>query len=266
MTETAIWAFPSSITDRQLDGFEVRAPDGTIGTVDKATYDVGASYLVVDTGPWIFGKRVLLPAGVIQRVDRDAGVVHVGRSRDEIRSAPEFEAGSVSDVYRERIGAYYGPAALATQPPPGRAQPARRRSRAKGGTRASTTRPARRRRTARGRTSAEGPTRDELYEEAKQLGIEGRSKMNKRGLAQAVSRAKSRQSGRASGGRKANPVDVQRFLDGVSYPTNKGDLLREARKSRASAKVRTTLERLPDKRFKAPTEVSEAIGRLSARR
>lgn len=266
MTETAIWAFPGNITDRQLDGFEVRAPDGTIGTIDKATYDVGASYLVVDTGPWIFGKRVLLPAGVIQRVDRDAGVVHVGKTRDEIRSAPEFEVGGITNAYRERIGAHYGPAALATQPPPGRARPARQRSRAKGGTRASTTRSARRRGTARGRTSAEGPTRDELYEEAKRLGIEGRSKMNKRGLAQAVSRAKSRQSGRASGGRKANPVDVQRFLDGVSYPTNKGDLLREARKSRASAKVRTTLERLPDRRFKAPTEVSEAIGRLSARR
>lgn len=266
MTETMIWAFPGNVTDRQLDGFEVRAPDGTIGTVDKATYDIGASYLVVDTGPWIFGKRVLLPAGVIQRVDRDAGIVHVGRTRDEIRSAPEFAAGPVSDVYRERIGAHYGPAALATESPPRRTQPARRRSSAKGGTRASTTRSARRRSTARGRTSAEGPTRDELYEQAQRLGIEGRSKMNKRGLAQAVSRAKSRQSGRTSGGRKANPVDVQRFLDGVSYPTNRGDLVREATKRRASAKVRSTLERLPDKRFKAPTDVSEAIGQLSTRR
>ena len=65
-----IWAFPGDVTDRQLEGFEVRAPDGTIGTVDKATYDIGASYLVVDTGPWIFGKRVLLPAGLIHRVGR----------------------------------------------------------------------------------------------------------------------------------------------------------------------------------------------------
>jgi hypothetical protein len=267
MTETTIWAFPGHVTDRQLDGFEVRAPDGTVGTVDKATYDVGASYLVVDTGPWIFGMRVLLPAGVIQRVDRDAGVVHVGRTRDEIRSAPEFEAGPVSDVYRERIGAHYGPSALATQSPGGRARPApRRRSRPKGRTRASTSTSARRRSRARGRTSAEGPTRDELYEEARRLGVEGRSKMNKRGLAQAVSRAKSRGSGRTSGARTASPADVQRFLDGVSYPANKGDLLREASKRRASTKVRSTLERLPDRRFKAPTEVSEAIGRSSARR
>ncbi|MBD0291736.1 MAG: PRC-barrel domain containing protein, partial [Thermoleophilia bacterium] len=43
-------------------GFSVEATDGGIGKVDEATYDVGQSYLVVDTGPWIFGKKVLLPA------------------------------------------------------------------------------------------------------------------------------------------------------------------------------------------------------------
>lgn len=266
MKKTAIWAFRGNITERQLDGFEVRAPDGTIGTVDKATHDVGASYLIVDTGPWIFGKRVLLPAGVIQRVDRDAGKVHVGRTRDEIRSAPEFQAGPVTAGYRERVGAHYGPDAPAARSPRGGRQPARQRSSAKGDTRASTTRSASRRSSSGRRRSEDGPTRDELYEEAKRLGIKGRSRMNKRGLAQAVARAKKRQSGNTSAASKANPVEVQRFLDGVNYPTNKGDLVREAERRRASAKVRSTLERLPDKRFKAPTDVSEAIGRLSSAR
>jgi hypothetical protein len=41
---------------------------------------------------------------------------------------------------------------------------------------------------ARGRRSGDSPTRDELYEQAKQLGIEGRSKMNKQQLARAVGR------------------------------------------------------------------------------
>lgn len=262
MTETMIWAFPRNVTDRQLDGFEVRASDGTIGTVDKATYDVGASYIVVDTGPWIFGKRVLLPAGVIQRIERDAGIVHVGRTRDEIRSAPEFESGQITDAYRQRLGAHYGPETPAGQTTRRRPQPTRQRSGTRGRS-ASAGQSTRRRGRTRGRSDADGPTKEELYNQAKRLGIEGRSKMNKRGLAQAVSRAKSRQAGGGPKAKKANPVDVQKFLDGVSYPTRKGDLLREAEKSRASAKVRSTLERLPDKRFKAPTEVSEAIGRLS---
>jgi hypothetical protein len=39
-----------------------------------------------------------------------------------------------------------------------------------------------------GRRSGDDPTRDELYEQAKQLGVEGRSKMNKSQLARAVGR------------------------------------------------------------------------------
>jgi hypothetical protein len=54
-----------------LDGFEVEASDGGIGKVDEATNEVDGSYIVVDTGPWIFGKKVLLPGGVIETVDFD---------------------------------------------------------------------------------------------------------------------------------------------------------------------------------------------------
>jgi hypothetical protein len=50
-------------------GFDVEATDGSIGKIDEATYDVGSSYVVVDTGPWIFGSKVMLPAGIITRVE-----------------------------------------------------------------------------------------------------------------------------------------------------------------------------------------------------
>jgi len=243
---TAIWAFVGHVTERQLDGFEVRASDGSIGTVDKATYDVGASYIVVDTGPWIFAKRVLLPAGVIQRVERDAGVVHVGRSREEIRSAPEFEGGSMTTAYRDQLGRYYGGHETGTRQVSGRSGGAKQRE-------------------SRGRSDADERTRDELYEDAKRLGIKGRSKMNKRELGRAVARAEGAKASTGSRGRKANPIEVQKFLDGVRYPTRRGDLLREAKSSGASAEVRSTLERLPDKRYGAPTDVSEAIGELSPR-
>ena len=243
---TAIWAFVGHVTERQLDGFEVRASDGSIGTVDKATYDVGASYVVVDTGPWIFAKRVLLPAGVIQRVERDAGVIHVGRSSEEIRSAPEFEGGSVTAAYRDRLGRHYSGHETGTRQVSGRSGGAKQRE-------------------SRGRSDADERTRDELYEDAKRLGIKGRSKMNKRELARAVARAEGAGASTGSKGRKANPIEVQKFLDGVRYPTRRGDLLREAKSSGASAEVRSTLERLPDKRYGAPTDVSEAIGELSPR-
>jgi uncharacterized protein (TIGR02271 family) len=113
----------------------------------------------------------------------------------------------------------------------------------------------------------ERPTREELYAEARRLGIEGRSKMNKAELAQAVE--ERRGSGGAAGESarrttdKANPIEVQKFLEAVDYPTRKGDLVRAAVRQGAPEEVRATLERIRDKKFNDPTDVSEAIGRLS---
>jgi hypothetical protein len=93
-----------------LTGYEVEATDGTIGKVDEATYDTGRSYVVVDTGPWIFGKKVMLPAGVIRSIDETEERVYVNRSKDEIKNSPEFDESFVSDEsYRTRLGSYYGP-------------------------------------------------------------------------------------------------------------------------------------------------------------
>jgi hypothetical protein len=97
-----------------ITGFEVEALDGSIGKIDEATYEVGSSYAVVDTGPWIFGKKVMLPAGVIQRVDEAEEKVFVNRTKDEIKNAPEFDPSMISDdAYRGRLGAYYGPGGTA---------------------------------------------------------------------------------------------------------------------------------------------------------
>jgi hypothetical protein len=53
---------------------------------------------------------------------------------------------------------------------------------------------------------------------------------------------------------------VQAFLKGVGYPTRKDRLVERARSEGASRDVRETIERLPDRQFDSPTEVSEAIG------
>jgi hypothetical protein len=91
-----------------LSGFEVEAIDGGIGKIDEATYDVGSSYIVVDTGPWILGKKVMLPAGVIQRVDLDSQTVFVDRGKDEVKNAPEFDESLYrEESYRTTLGSYY---------------------------------------------------------------------------------------------------------------------------------------------------------------
>jgi hypothetical protein len=110
-TTYEIWTFADLDSWRGTDitGFKVQAVDGEIGTVDEATYDVGASYIVVDTGPWIFGKRVLLPAGVVDMVDVTNQKLIVNRTKDEIKNAPEFDENRYRDeAYRNNIGTYYG--------------------------------------------------------------------------------------------------------------------------------------------------------------
>jgi hypothetical protein len=110
MATTDIWTYREQTwgtTD--LAGYSVEATDGGIGKVDEATYDVGGSYIVVDTGPWIFGKKVMLPAGVIERIDSDSETIFVNLTKDEIKNAPEFDESSYRDEsYRSEIGGYYG--------------------------------------------------------------------------------------------------------------------------------------------------------------
>ena len=70
-----------------LDGFSVEAKDGSIGSVREATYEAGASYIVVEAGPSIYGDRVLIPAGLIQEIDVEDRTVLLRLTRDEIRGA-----------------------------------------------------------------------------------------------------------------------------------------------------------------------------------
>jgi len=95
--------------DVDLTDFKIEATDGEIGKIDQATYELDGSYLIVDTGPWIFGKKVMLPAGVVSAIDLENRVVLVDRTKEHIKNAPELDDNMLnSPQYRERIGMYYG--------------------------------------------------------------------------------------------------------------------------------------------------------------
>ncbi len=102
-------AVTESTAGTDLTGLSVEATDGGIGKVDEATHEVGGSYIVVDTGPWIFGKKVMLPAGVVESVALDSETVYVNRTKDEIKNAPELDESRMADTtYRDELGSYYG--------------------------------------------------------------------------------------------------------------------------------------------------------------
>ncbi|SBT37370.1 PRC-barrel domain-containing protein [Micromonospora narathiwatensis] len=104
------WSYrdDAGVSGVDLVGYKVEASDGGIGKVDRASHEVNSSYLVVDTGPWIFGKKVLMPAGTVNHVDHDERKVYVDRSKDQIKAAPEYDVSTDTDpAYREKLGGYY---------------------------------------------------------------------------------------------------------------------------------------------------------------
>jgi hypothetical protein len=83
-----------------LVGLRVEAVDGHIGKIDAASTKVHDEYLVVDTGPWIFGRKVLVPAGTVSNVDQSSGRVYVDRLH-----AQAHEVGGTGHVLVPRVEA-----------------------------------------------------------------------------------------------------------------------------------------------------------------
>ena len=240
----------TTIDKAALAGKPVYSSDGAL------VGEVAAVFLDKDTQKpeWIAlrrgiagGKQVLVP--VAEASVRGDGV-SVPYSQSQIESAPETGGEEVSQETERAVASHYGVAyseeRSATGLPEARGERPRSRTTRTAG--------------SGGSRDGDDRTRDELYAEAKRLGIEGRSKMNKRELARAVDDERGGSRGRAG---KANPIEVQRFLEGVDYPTRKADLVREAERQGADASVRSTLERIRDEKFDGPADVSEAIGRIS---
>ena len=108
--EADIWTFRSG-TDLGADvtrgvdvtGCGVEALDGSIGKIDEATYDVGKSYIVVDTGPWIFGKKVAARRGDRPNRSRERkGLRPLYEGR--VKAVPSSTSTYRDTNYRDEVG------------------------------------------------------------------------------------------------------------------------------------------------------------------
>ncbi|MPY91808.1 MAG: PRC-barrel domain containing protein [Acidimicrobiia bacterium] len=106
---TDVWVYQVEVAEiPDLTGYDVVATDGEIGRVDEATYEDGSGSLVVDTGWWIFGKKRMLPAGTISSIDLGERKVQVRLSKDQIKSAPDYDVSRRHDAgFREDHESYY---------------------------------------------------------------------------------------------------------------------------------------------------------------
>ena len=115
MDETPGPSDPDEAAD--LVGYSIHATDGEIGEVDEHEITTGMSYLVVRTRSSIFGKTVLLPATVIQRIDHEERAVYVACTKHEIKLAPKYRDDRDPTSHRDDILAYYSGSMLRGPPP-----------------------------------------------------------------------------------------------------------------------------------------------------
>ncbi|GGZ45824.1 PRC-barrel domain containing protein [Streptomyces subrutilus] len=111
MTER-VWNYKATagrVAGVDLTGFKVEATDGGIGKVDAHSDEVDDAYLVVDTGGWIFGKEVLLPADTVVSIDPEEEKVFLDLTRGQVKDAPEFRRDEHLDHpgYHRELGRYY---------------------------------------------------------------------------------------------------------------------------------------------------------------
>jgi hypothetical protein len=96
---------------REVLAYGIQATDGELGHVEDFLVD-GRSwairYMTVDTANWWPGKKVLIAPEWITRVSWTDSRVHVSMSREQIKSAPEYDPSRpVEREHERRLWQYY---------------------------------------------------------------------------------------------------------------------------------------------------------------
>lgn len=98
-------------TDK-VKGYSIKATDGEIGEVedfivDDSTWKI--DFLVVDTGNWFPGKKVLISPQWIKEVKWNTSAVIVKASVDSVKNSPEYDSSqSINEEYATNLHSYYG--------------------------------------------------------------------------------------------------------------------------------------------------------------
>lgn len=97
---------------KEMRGYRIQVKDGEIGHVDDFVADDElwiVRYLVVDTGGWLSGRKVLVARQWIDQVNWKGRTVIVNLSRETVEHSPEFDPSApVNREYEVEYYDYYG--------------------------------------------------------------------------------------------------------------------------------------------------------------
>jgi sporulation protein YlmC with PRC-barrel domain len=95
-----------------LKGYQIEATDGLIGTVSDFLFDDRTwkiRWMVVDTGHWLTGRKVLIHPSAIGEPDFEAELVHVHLTQQKIKDSPDImQDAPVTEQMEDHLYGYYG--------------------------------------------------------------------------------------------------------------------------------------------------------------
>ena len=95
-----------------LIGYTIRANDGDIGTVSEFYFDDNGwtiRYLVVDTGGWLSGRKVLISPIALAKPDWESRTFPVKLTKEQVLNSPSIDTDKpVSRQHETELHGYYG--------------------------------------------------------------------------------------------------------------------------------------------------------------
>jgi sporulation protein YlmC with PRC-barrel domain len=95
-----------------LYGYSIRATDGDIGKIHEFYFDDETwtiRYLVVDTGSWLLGRRVLLSTAAVDEPGPEKLEFPVALTKEQVERSPHISSDKpVSRQMEENLHTYYG--------------------------------------------------------------------------------------------------------------------------------------------------------------
>jgi hypothetical protein len=99
-------------TAASIKGFSIEATDGAIGSVSDFLFEDTSwtvRWLVVDTGGWLSGRKVLLTPGQAVKADSAGRRFHVSLTKQQVKDSPDIDTEQpVSRQMESDIYGYYG--------------------------------------------------------------------------------------------------------------------------------------------------------------
>ena len=96
----------------KVTGYNIKATDGEIGDVEDFIINDSnwqIDFILVDTGNWFPGKKVLIAPKMIKEINWEASTVVVNATEDRVKNSPEYQPGEeLSESYEANLQNYYG--------------------------------------------------------------------------------------------------------------------------------------------------------------